>query len=404
MPAVSDVIVVGAGAIGASTAYHLARLGLRVTVIEKEAEPALHQSSRNSGVIHAGYNLKPGSSKARFCIEGNRRLRAYCLEHGIPMFQGGILVVASAEDEVSTLQELKRRADANGVESRIVDAAELRAIEPYATGVQALHAPEGASFDSAAFVRQLTSDAARLGVTARFSVRVLSVEEQSSMAGGEAGVRVWTTAGPFQARALVNCAGLHADRVAGPVASDLRLVPFRGYYAELRAERRMLVRSHVYAAPDLEFPFLGVHVSRQADGRVLIGPGAMLAFGREAYKLHHVAPRDLAEALTWPGFYRFLARPKAKHLMREEVRKSLFLRAIWKEARTLVSELQPHDLIRSFAGNRAQLITREGQLVDDILVRETEHAVHVLNTVSPGLTASLPFGEHLAARVSEKLN
>jgi L-2-hydroxyglutarate oxidase LhgO len=399
----SDVIVVGAGAIGASTAYHLAQLGVRVTVLEKEAEPALHQSSRNSGVIHAGYNLKPGSAKARFCVEGNHRLRAYCLAHGIPMFQGGILVVASEEAGIPTLRELKRRADANGVESRIVDAAELCTIEPHAAGVQALHAPEGASFDPGAFVRQLMLDAARLGATAQFRVQVLSVEERHSVTGGQAGVRVWTTEGPFHARALVNCAGLHADRVAGPIASDLRLVPFRGYYAELRPERRTLVRSHVYAAPDLEFPFLGVHVSRQADGRVLIGPGAMLAFGREAYKLHHVKPRDLAETLAWPGFYRFLAQSKAKHLMRSEVRKSLFLRAIWREARALVPELRPRDLIRSFAGNRAQLITRDGKLVDDILIRETEHAVHVLNAVSPGLTASLPFGEDLSRRVKQKL-
>jgi L-2-hydroxyglutarate oxidase len=400
----SDVIVVGAGAIGTSTAYHLARLGLQVTVLEKEAEPALHQSSRNSGVIHAGYNLKPGTAKARYCVEGSRRLREYCLEHGIPMFQGGILVVASAEEGIPTLRELKLRADANGVGSRIVDAAELRTIEPQAAGVQALHAPEGASFDSGGFVRQLILDAAELGVTAHFRVQVLSVEERHSTTGRQTGIRVWTTAGPFYAPVLVNCAGLHADRVAGPVSSDLRLVPFRGYYAELRPERRTLVRSHVYAAPDLEFPFLGVHVSRQADGRVLIGPGAMLAFGREAYKLHHVDPRDLAETLTWPGFYRFLAHSKAKHLMHSEVRKSLFLRAIWREARVLVPELRARDLMRSFAGNRAQLITRGGKLVDDILVRETEHAVHVLNAVSPGLTASLPFGEDLAARVSEKLS
>jgi L-2-hydroxyglutarate oxidase len=399
----SDVIVVGAGAIGASTAYHLAQLGLRVTVLEKEAEPALHQSSRNSGVIHAGYNLKPGSAKARLCVEGNRRLRAYCLEHDIPMFQGGILVVASAEEGIPILRELKRRADANGVQSRIVDAAELRAIEPHATGVQALHAPEGASFDSGAFVQQLMSDAAGLGVTARFRVQVLSIEERISMGGMPPSVRAWTTDGPYYARVLVNCAGLYADRVAGPISSDLRLVPFRGHYAELLPQRRMLVRSHVYAPPDLEFPFLGVHVSRQADGRVLIGPGAMLAFGREAYKLHHVAPRDLAETLTWPGFYRFLAHSKAKHLMLSEVRKSLFLQAIWREARLLVPELRRADLVRSFAGNRAQLITRDGKLVDDILVRETERAVHVLNAVSPGLTASLPFGEDLSRRVQEKL-
>ena len=396
-----DVLVVGAGAIGVSTAYHLARLGLTVTILEKEPEPALHQSSRNSGVIHAGYNLKPGSSKARYCVEGNRRLRAYCRERGVPLLEGGILIVARTESEIPTIAELERRSDQNGVEARIVDEREIREIEPHATGIQALHAPEGASFDSGAFVRQLLADAEALGVRSRFGVEVRSVDELGPADGR--GVRVWTGEGALRARLLVNCAGLQADRVAGSIAQDLRLIPFRGYYAELVPERRELVRSHVYAAPDLEFPFLGVHMSRQADGRVLIGPGAMLAFGREAYDLHHVDPLDLAQTLTWPGFYRFLAHSKAKGLMRREVHKSLSLRAIWKEAQLLVPDLEPSDIVRSFAGNRAQLVTHDGELVDDILVRETEQAVHVLNAVSPGLTASLPFGEDLAGRVREKL-
>jgi L-2-hydroxyglutarate oxidase LhgO len=270
-------------------------------------------------------------------------------------------------------------------------------------GIQALHAPEGASFDSATFVRRLLDDAAALGATCEYGVRVLSVDDSPMENRHRAAVRARTTRGTREAAGLVNCAGLHADRLAGPLAEDLRLIPFRGYYAELTPERRGLIRSHVYAAPDLEFPFLGVHISRQADGRVLIGPGAMLAFGREAYALHQVSPRDLAETLTWPGFYRFLRHARVPGLIRSEVRKSLSLRAIWDEARLLVPELRARDLVRSFAGNRAQLVTREGKLVDDILVRETERAVHVLNAVSPGLTASLPFGEHLAERVQEKL-
>jgi L-2-hydroxyglutarate oxidase LhgO len=201
----------------------------------------------------------------------------------------------------------------------------------------------------------------------------------------------------------VNAAGLHADRVAGAVSKDLRVVPFRGYYAELRRTRRDLVRSHIYAAPDLAFPFLGVHISRQADGRVIVGPGAMLAFGREAYDFHHVQPRDLAGTLLWPGFWGLFREPKFRHLIVSEVRKSLSLKAIWEEAQLLVPELRETDLVRSFAGNRAQLVTRGGQLVNDILVRETERVVHVLNAVSPGLTASLPFGEELAGRAIAKL-
>jgi L-2-hydroxyglutarate oxidase LhgO len=203
---------------------------------------------------------------------------------------------------------------------------------------------------------------------------------------------------------VVSCGGLHADRLAGPLAADMRVIPFRGYYAELIPARRDLVRSHIYAAPDLNYPFLGVHLSRRADGRVIVGPGAMLAFGREAYGFFGVNLRDLWQALTWPGFYGLFREPRFLQLVRDEVRKSLFLRYIWEEARLLVPELRPSDLVRSYAGNRAQLVSRDGKLVDDIVIRETEHAVHVLNAVSPGLTCSLPFGEELATRAAGKLH
>ena len=392
-----DVVVIGAGAIGACTALALAKRGVKVVILEKEDAPAQHQSSRNSGVVHAGYNLKPGSLKAKFCVEGNRRLRAYCREHGIPLLEGGILIVGREEHERATIEELKRRADANGVQSRVVDADEMREIEPGTTGVVGLHAPEGASFDPAAYVDQLISDAEASGVRCQVRTSVLRVREDGNS------IRVETSAGIIEASVVVNCAGLHADRVAGEVSHDLRVIPFRGYYAELKPDARHLIRSHLYAAPDLAFPFLGVHLSRQADGRVLVGPGAMLAFGREAYAFHHLNIRDLAETLTYPGFWGLFKERKFRGLIRTEVAKSLSLKAIWKEARHLVPELQPSNLMRSFAGNRAQLVMRNGKLVDDILVRETERAVHVLNAVSPGLTASLPFGDHLAERVIGKL-
>jgi L-2-hydroxyglutarate oxidase len=392
-----DVVVIGAGAIGACSALALTRQGMRVLVLEKEDAPARHQSSRNSGVIHAGYNLTPGSLKAKYCVEGNRRLRAFCLEHGIPMRQGGILIVARTQSQREVIAELKRRADANGVDSRVVDVAEIAEIEPYARGVMALHAPEGASFDSEGFVRRVVAEAEAAGGRVQYGVAVQSVAENAGS------ITIETSAGTVSTGVVVNCAGLHADRVAGSLANDLRLVPFRGYYAELTPDAQRLVRSHVYAAPDLEFPFLGVHVSRQADGRVLVGPGAMLAFGREAYAFHHIVPRDLAGTLAWPGFYRLFKQPKFRGLIRSELAKSLSLRAIWSEARELIPELQRGQLTRSFAGNRAQLVTRDGELVTDILVRETEHAVHVLNAVSPGLTCSLPFGEDVARRVLAKL-
>jgi L-2-hydroxyglutarate oxidase len=397
-----DVIVIGAGAIGASAALHLARQGFRVTVLEKEPEPALHQSGRNSGVIHAGYNLKPGSLKARFCVEGSRRLRAYCTEKGVPLIEGGILIVARTAPELAVLDELYGRAGANGVAARLVDDVELRRIEPHAQGIRALHAPEGASFDSRAYVRALLEDAGALGVRVRYSTRVDHIEDPGVGLGGMTPA-VRTSGGRMAAQMILNCGGLYADRLAGRAADDLRVIPFRGYYAELTTESRHLVRSHIYSAPDLSYPFLGVHLSRRADGRVIVGPGAMLAFGREAYSFFRVQPKDVWDMIRWPGFSRLLAQPGFLELVKNEVRKSLRLRWIWEEARLLVPELQPRDLVRAYAGNRAQLVSRDGRLVDDIVVRETDFAIHVLNAVSPGLTCSLPFGADLANRCAAKL-
>ena len=387
-----DVIVIGAGAIGASAALHLARAGVRVTVLEKDAAPALHQSGRNSGVIHAGYNLKPGSLKAKYCVEGSRALREYCRDRGIAMDQGGILIVARTEAERATLAELHNRARANGVRTTRVDERGIADIEPHARGIDGLHAPEGASFDAPAYVAGLLDDARAAGARVEFGVAVRQIVEPS---GANAAVVVQTPAGRREAGLVLNCAGLYADRLAGVLARDLRIVPFRGYYAELRPERRDLIRSHLYAAPDLTFPFLGVHLSRRTDGRVIVGPGAMLAFGREAYRLAQVQPRDLLDTLSWPGFYRMLLRPRFGGLIRSEVMKSLFLERIAAEARLLLPELETRDLVRSYAGNRAQIVARNGDLVDDIVVRRTAKSVHVLNAVSPGLTCSLPFGRYL---------
>ncbi len=392
-----DLLVVGAGAIGACVALHAARDGARVLLVDKEDAPARHQSGRNSGVCHAGYNLKPGTRKASFCVEGSRRLRAWCRERGVPLEVGGILVVAVERGEIATLEELKRRSDANGVRADLLDAASIRALEPHAAGEAALHAPDGASFDTAAFVRSVVAEAESHGTEIRYGVEV------QALVDGEGCARARTADGPIEAGAAVNCAGLQADRVAGSVADDVRVVPFRGFYAELVPGREALVRSHVYRAPDLDVPFLGVHASRRTDGRVLLGPGAMLAPGRECYGLLGLDPGDLAATLAWPGTRRMLADPRFRRLAAREVRKNFRLRDIWKEAVQLLPDLRPGDLARSFAGNRAQLVRRDGSLVDDFLVRETEHCVHVLNAVSPGLTGSLPFGEWVAELARARL-
>lgn len=394
----ADVVVVGAGVVGVAAARALAFRGRRVVVVEKEPGPAYHQSGRNSGVLHAGYNLKPGSLKARFCVQGNRQARAYCEEKGLPLHSGGVLVVARTEAERSVLAQLRGRAEANGVRSRRVGPEEIREIEPYATGLEALHAPEGASFDPPAFVRALAADAEERGARFMYATRALAPDSPAERRGAtsRASVRLKTSRGTLEARCLLNCAGLYADRLAGHAARDLQIVPFRGYYAELKETRRHLVRSHVYAAPDLEFPFLGVHLSRRVDGRVIIGPGAMLAFGRQAYRLSQVNLEELMQTLLWPGFYRLFASRGFRRLLRSEISKSLFLPAIVREAAQLVPEIRSEDLVASYAGNRAQLVSRDGKLVDDLVVREEDRTVHVLNAVSPGLTCSLPFGDYLA--------
>lgn len=367
-------------------------------VVEKESHPARHQSGRNSGVIHAGYNLKPGTLKAKYCVEGSRRLRAYCRDRGIPMVEGGILIVARTEDERATLAELHRRAQANGVKSRTVSETDMAAIEPHARGISGLHAPEGASFDPVRYVAALLEDAIVAGADVHYDVAVRHIADSLSCA------RVETPRGALEASVVLNCAGLHADRLAGPLAADLRIIPFRGYYAELVPQRRDLIRSHVYAVPDLTFPFLGAHLSRRADGRVIVGPGAMLAFGREAYRLTSVHLRDLVETLSWPGFWRMVRKPRFRALIWNEVKKSIFVRKIWDEVRLLVPELRPTDLVRSFSGNRAQIVNRAGDLVEDIVVRESERTINVLNAVSPGLTCSLPFGESLARACESHLS
>lgn len=389
----ADVLVIGAGAVGTSVALHVQKLGLKALVVEKEAGPALHQSGRNSGVIHAGYNLKPGSNKAKFCIEGSKRLREYCAQKGVPVHMGGILVVARTPAEELVLDELERRAKGNAADIRMLDEAGIRSVEPHATGTRALQAREGASFDARGYVHALQGDAIREGAEFLYDRKVLALDEGL----------VRTNKGDLQAKVVVNAAGLFADKLAKNLAPDMRVIPFRGYYAELAAPRRSLVNSHIYAAPDLNFPFLGVHLSRRTDGRVIVGPGAMLAFGREAYSFWSMKGGKLGSTLSFGGFWRMMVRPEFRRLIRDEVAKSLSLNAIMREAKLLVPELQAGDLVKSYAGNRAQQVSKDGKLVEDIVVRETPRSIHVLNAVSPGLTCSLPFGEHVAALAAKKV-
>lgn len=392
-----DTVIVGGGAIGLSTAYHLGQEGARVAVVEKESGPAMHQSGRNSGVIHAGYNPKPGSLKAQYCVEGNQQLRQYCNERGVPVREGGILIVGKSKADMDVLEELKLRGTSNGTQIRMLDASETKEVEPYALGIGSLQALDGASLDARAYVQSLANDAIGLGATIFYDRRAEAFRENGDT------IILETDKGSLEASVIVNAAGLYADELAGELANDIRVIPFRGYYAELAPDKTYMVNSHIYATPDLNFPFLGIHLSKRTDGRVIVGPGAMLAFGREAYSLTSLEGGGLLSTLSWAGFYKMMIKPEFRKLMRQEIKKSLLVRKIGKEAMRLVPGLSESDFVRSYAGNRAQLVDKDGNLVDDIVVRESERAIHVLNVVSPGLTCSLPFGKSLATHVATKL-
>ncbi len=392
-----DAIVIGSGAIGISTAYHLAKEKIKVAIIEKESGPAMHQSGRNSGVIHAGYNLKPGSLKAQYCVKGNQELREYCQEKGVPIKEDGILIIAQTESDTTVINELEKRGIANKTPVKILGQDEIKYVEPRVRGIQALQAINGASIDSYSYVKSLANDTSSLGAKIFYNNKVLSIKEQGNI------VTTKTEKGIFLSKVVINAAGLYADELADDIADDIRIIPFRGYYAELIPQLTHMVNSHVYATPDLNFPFLGIHLSKRTDGRVIVGPGAMLAFGREAYTFGSFKGGRLSKTLGWPGFYKMMARPEFQKLLQQEIKKSILIKAIAKEAIQLIPELTENSFIRSYAGNRAQLVDRNGNLIDDILVRETSQSIHVLNAVSPGLTCSLPFGRYLAHQAINKL-
>jgi (S)-2-hydroxyglutarate dehydrogenase len=396
-----DVCITGAGVIGCALARALLvrEPRLCVRVLEKEPEPALHQSGRNSGVVHAGYNQKPGTQKAEFVVRGSRALRQYCREHGVGVVEDGILVVARTPEEEATLGTLLERGIANGATVRLVGREEMRTIEPEVAGIAALHAPEGASLDARNYVLALAEDARSLGATLSCGDAVCALAET----GGAVEVR--TARESIKARIFVNCGGLHADRLAARmgVGAGYRIVPFRGYYSELVENQRSRVQAHIYPCPDLAFPFLGVHLSRTFDGHVLVGPGAALALGREAYGTFGVNLGDSVDLVRRAGFWRLVGSQRFRALVRSEWRKSVSRGAVAAEASELVPGIRREHLVPYRAGIRAQLVGRDGRLVDDLVVEETPRSVHVLNAVSPALTCSLPFAERLAEQTLGKL-
>ncbi|HEX2254440.1 MAG TPA: L-2-hydroxyglutarate oxidase [Thermoanaerobaculia bacterium] len=398
--AATDVAVVGGGIVGLATALALAtgEGGERRTVVVLEAEPELarHQSGRNSGVIHSGLPYRPGSLKAELAVEGREAMFRFCAEQGLPAERCGKVVVAVDAAELPGLAELERRGRANGLAGLTrLDPAGLRALEPHATGVAALHVPETGIADFAAVVRALARRVAEEGGEVRTSARLTAARREAGR------WHLATTAGPLTAGFLVNCAGLQSDRVARLAGAEpgVRIVPFRGDYFELAPEARELVRGLIYPVADAALPFLGVHLTRTVHGTVEAGPNAVPAAGRHAYLWRRASAGDLAASLAWPGTWRLYTR-LWRTGMREMLR-SAVPAAFAREARRLVPELRREHLQRGRCGIRAQAVDRQGRLVDDFHLVRGEGAIHVVNAPSPAATASLAIGRRLARWVAQ---
>jgi (S)-2-hydroxyglutarate dehydrogenase len=390
-----DVAVVGAGIIGLASARELLgrRPGLRLLVLDKESEPATHQSGHNSGVLHSGIYYRPRSLKACLCREGKRLLEEYAAQKGIPVVRRGKLVVALTESELPQLEELKRRGEANGVPGlRELGREEIRELEPHSAGIRALYSPETAVVDFRKVAAAFADDVRGAGGTVRLGAEVRDITERTGRR------ELDTTAGTFEAGALVSCAGLQGDRVAAMTGlrSETRLVPFRGDYYTLAPGARSLVNGLVYPVPDLTFPFLGVHFTKTVDGEVLAGPNAVLALAREGYRRRDVVLRDTLDTFRYPGFWRLARRHYRTGL--GEVWRDFVKGAFAREMRRYLPSLGDGDVRFGPSGVRAQFLARDGMLVDDFLVEEGPGVLHILNAPSPGATSSLAIGRLVADR------
>jgi 2-hydroxyglutarate dehydrogenase len=394
-----DLLVVGGGILGLAVARELLtrRPDARLALLEREPELGAHQTSHNSGVIHAGIYYAPGSLKARLCVEGARDLYELCDRRGVPYERCGKLIVAVDESELPRLDELERRGRENAVPGlRRLGGEELRELEPHVRGVAGLHSPATGVVDFGDVARALAADLEGQGAEL---VTGCAVESLSAN-----GTRITArhAGGAIEAGYAVCCAGAWSDRLAVSAGADPepRIVPFRGAYLTLRPERRDLVRSLIYPVPDPTLPFLGVHLSRHIDGQVSLGPTALMAGARDAYSLGRVRPRDLGQTLAWPGTWRMARRWWRTGVT--EIRHALSRRSLAHAAARYVPEIEPGDLVPGFAGVRAQALARDGKLVDDFVLSETDRALHVRNAPSPGATSSLAIARMIADRVEER--
>jgi L-2-hydroxyglutarate oxidase len=399
MTAPTDLIIIGGGIVGLATAFRfLERFPSKtVALLEKEDALAQHQTGHNSGVLHSGIYYQPGSLKAVNCRDGKRAMEDFCRQEEVPFELCGKVIVAIDGAEVPRLQRILQRGQANGIACELIDAPRLRELEPQASGVHAIHVPGTGIIDFVQVCQRLAARIRECGGNIVTSARVTAIEI------GADEIVATTTAGDYVARLLVNCAGLHCDRVAkmNGLRPQAKIVPFRGEYYTLKPEAQHLVRNLIYPVPDPSFPFLGVHFTRMIQGGAECGPNAVLAGAREGYNKTQINPRDLAESLTYGGLLRLAARywrVGAGEIWRS-VSKAAFVRAL----KRLVPAIEEDHLLPAPAGVRAQAVRPDGSMVDDFLIQEGERSVHVLNAPSPAATASLNIGSLVVDRIAARI-
>jgi L-2-hydroxyglutarate oxidase len=389
----ADFVIVGGGIVGLATALRLQSLhpGAKVLILEKEAAVAQHQSGRNSGVIHAGVYYAPGSLKARFCREGVTATRAYCDEHGLAYQMCGKLIVATDADEAARLEALATRARANGIEIEAMSGIHARSLEPNIAAVAALYSPSTGIVDFGAVAAKMAEEFQRLGGNLALQSTVIGGAETA------ASVRIDTTNRTISAAKAVFCAGLMADRMVRSFcgAAEFRIIPFRGEYFAIRNQPPDLVRHLIYPVPDPARPFLGVHLTRKLNGSFTVGPNAVLAGKREGYGKADLSLRDLAESLSYPGFWRLIARNLSPAI--SEAAASASRRLYLRKVQRYCPRIRLEDLAPYRAGVRAQAVRRDGTMIDDFLFVQSAHSLHVCNAPSPAATSALPIGAHIAA-------
>ena len=399
MSARVDVAVVGGGIVGLASAFRLleARPDLEVVVLEREAEVGQGQSSRNSGVFHAGLYYPPGSAKARWCTAGKRELERFCADHDVPVARTGKVVAAVRRDELPRLQGLADRAHTNGVEVERLGPTGVLDHEPNLRALAGLWSPSTAVTDFGAVCRALAERVRRDGGAVRTGTEVVGIEQRPDH------VRLTTTSGDVEARTVVACAGLQADRLArlAGTGGRERIVPFRGSWLRLRDDRTDLVKGSIYPVPQPGLPFLGVHLTRRIDGQVWIGPNAVLALAREGRGPWSLNPGDLRDTLRFPGLYRLARREFGTAVA--EVWRDRVVRATVREVQRYVPDVGLADVCRGPWGVRAQLMEPTGDLVDDFRLRRDGRLLHVLNAPSPAATASLAIGAELRDQVLAQL-